>query len=87
MTSMCSVASATTPDPQQAARFEATRLPDGWSVVDLLCETTLAPSQPWDEATAAIAANVLNATPAYAVLFRWSARELSATTADQGEKR
>ena len=62
-------------------RFEAVRLADGWSVVDRLCETAIVPTQPWDEATATLAAGTLNALPAYAVLFRWSEpdeRELAA---------
>jgi len=54
-------------------RFEAARLSGGWTVVDLLSETAILPRRLWDEATAVTVADSLNAAPAYAVQFRWSA--------------
>ena len=62
---------------QQVARFETVRLPDGWSVVDLLSETVIATSRAWDKLTAATVNDALNAEPAYTVQFRWSAVEMA----------
>ena len=66
------MSAVTTTLTEQATRFEAVRLPGGWSVVDLLGKTGIVPKQPWDESTAATAADALNAEPAYVVAFRWS---------------
>ncbi len=65
-------ATTATTATRQAARFEAVWLAGGWTVVDLLSETAILPRRAWDEAAAALVTDALNASPAYAVHFRWS---------------
>lgn len=62
--------STTTPQP---ARFEAVRLRDGWTVVDLQCGMTIVPARPWTEDIAAAVAHALNGDAEYTVAFRWMA--------------
>ena len=72
MTSTHSVPTARIAGQHPVARFEAVRLADGWTVVDLLDESAIVPMRPWDEDTATTMAGLLDEAPAYAVKFRWS---------------
>ena len=74
----------TTTLTQPAARFQAVRLPGGWTVADLLSGTAIVHSRPWDQAEADAVTGALNGAPGYVALFRWAAldeRELLAAAA------
>ena len=55
-----------------SGRFETLELPAGWTVVDLQQEAIAVPKSHWDEATALMVADTLNALPGYAVEWDWS---------------
>ena len=53
-------------------RFEALEVPAGWTVVDLHEDAIAVTKGRWDEATAVMVADTLNALPGYAVEWDWS---------------
>lgn len=66
------MSAVTTTLTEQATRFETVRLPGGWTVADLLDETAIVRSRPWDQAEADAVTGALNGAPGYAALFRWA---------------
>jgi hypothetical protein len=57
--------------PSTVTRFEPLRLSQGWTVMDLLCETAIETRQRWGKSEAATVAEALSAAPAYAIHWTW----------------